>query len=170
MRRALTASLVVALTIGLWTTSASAGLGGIKLGRDPDDATSILDIRTVGTDVSGRRVFTGVRTWDNFAPGDVLQQNQSGFIFKLDTRDRGRYDRVTYLAYDNNDGRFECRVFTRGGGFKGERRANASNEDISCVTPRRWYDIQKEVKFGVESYELNFLEDRAPNNGRYRGL
>jgi hypothetical protein len=38
------------------------------------------------------------------------------------------------------------------------------------VTPKKWYDIEKPVRIGVEAYENNNFTDRAPDNGRYVGL
>jgi hypothetical protein len=86
-------------------------------------------------------------------------------------RNRGAPPTGPFLSYDPSQGRFECSVFIDGGGSKGQRQAVTSGDQaIGCFTPRKWNDIQKQVKFGVESYDSGNFQDRAPNDGRYRGL
>ena len=97
-------------------------------------------------------------------------QDDSYWVFYLDTKNRGKADRRLFLGYDQDDARFVCDVFIVGGGFQGQRAASQSNDQINCVTPRKWYDIQKPVRIGVEAYETRNFVDRAPNNGRYVGL
>jgi hypothetical protein len=170
MRKAVSTLLVVGIAVATLATQASAGVSNLTVRRDPDDAP-VLDIRAVAT-APGRQIYTGVRTWDQFSSGDVILQNGSGFQFRLDTRGRGAADYFVNLGWDNNQGRFECDVYNRGGGFKGDRQAFIPNtsDGIACFTPRKWYDFTKTVKFGVQSYDNNVFQDRAPNRGRYVGL
>jgi hypothetical protein len=148
---------------------ASAGLSSPRVHRDPDDTQSVLDIRSLATDTSTKVVYTAVRSWDSFSSTDVKFPD-SYFVFMLDTKRRGAADKYLYLGWDPNDARFECDLFNRNGGFKGQRAADASSDAIECYTPRKWYDIHKTVKFGVESYDNGNFADRAPDNGRYLGL
>jgi hypothetical protein len=169
MRRLLSALIVLGVMAATWTMPASAGTSSIKLHSDPNDSSSVLDIRKVGTDQTRRRVFTAVRSWDPFSSGDVMFPN-TFWVFYLDTKGRGKADRRLFLGYDPDDARFECDVFIVGGGFKGQRGASTDSTSIACVTPKKWYDIQKPVRIGVEAYEDGNFVDRAPNNGRYVGL
>ena len=170
MRRLQPALVVIGVAATTCAIPASAGTGSVTVRSDPNDSTSVLDIRKVGTDQTQRLVFTGIRAWDPFSMNDVTFQDDSFWVFLLDTKNRGKADKLLYLGYDNNSGRFECDLFNRDGGFKGERPASQSNDQITCVTPRKWYDIEKTPKFGVEAYENGGFTDRAPNNGRYVGL
>ena len=151
---------------------AAAGGATATARSDGDDTTSVLDIRKVATDTSRRNVFLGVRSWDPYSSADVDGANDSYFVFLLDTKKRGRADKYAYLYYDSADDlRFECAVYNRSGGFKGQRRATRLGaDDIACATPKKWYDIRKPVRFGVEAWELGSFRDRAPNDGRYTGL
>jgi len=170
MRRLLPALVVLGVTAVTLAMPASAGTSSVKVHSDPNDTSSVLDIRKVGTDQTRRLVFTGIRSWDPFSAGDVTFQDNSWWVFFLDTKGRGKADRRLFLGYDQDDARFECDVFIVGGGFKGQRAASQSNDQITCVTPRNWYDIQKPVRIGVEAYDNNNFVDRAPNNGRYVGI
>jgi hypothetical protein len=154
-----------------WAVPASAGGGSLKVRSDPDDTSAVLDIRRVASDLSTKQVYMGVRIWGTFTPDDLNQNDDSFIVVFLDTKRRGAADRRLFLSYDPSQDRFECSVFIDGGGFKGERKAqNISDQAVVCSTPRKWYDIQKEVKFGVESYDNGNFKDRAPNDGRYVGL
>jgi hypothetical protein len=170
MRRLLSALVVLGTTAAIWTIPASAGTSSIKLHSDPNDTSSVLDIRKVGTDQDRRHVFTAVRSWDPFNSSNVTLQNDSFWVFFLDTKGRGKADRRIFLGYDSDEGRFECDVFIVGGGFKGDRAASTQSDSIACVTPKKWYGIEKPVRIGVEAYDNNNFVDRAPNDGRYVGL
>jgi hypothetical protein len=168
MRRMLVSLLAAGLVAGM--TAGSATAGTIKLHSDPNDTSSVLDIRKVGSDTSARKVFLGVATWDAFTMDDLKKDDHSWFLVYLDTKNRGRADRRVYMSWDSSKGKFLCSMFIVGGGFKGAREANTDPTAISCVLPRSWFDIQKQVKFAVESYDMGNFEDRAPNDGRYLGL
>jgi hypothetical protein len=169
MRRFALALVLAGVTTAALAAPASAGLSSLRVHRDPDDSLSVLDIRAVATDASSKVIYTAVRSWDPFSSTDV-EFPDSYFVFYLDTKRRGAADKLLYLGWDPNDGRFECDVFNRSGGFKGQRSASAASDGIGCYTPTKWYDIHKTVKFGVESYENRDFADRAPNDGRYIGL
>ena len=178
MRRILAVLVAGMVSVGVIATPALAGFagarglgGGVTIRNDPNDTSAVLDIWQVASDLSRRRVFLAVATYDPFSTTDLDGRNGSYFVFLLDTKRRGAADKYLYAYWDSVEGRFECSLFNRDGGSKGERRAFDSGSDfVACVLPRNWFDIHKEVKFGVESYDLNFFTDRAPNNGRYRGL
>ena len=178
MRMILAVLVAGMVSVGLIATPALAGFasarglgGGIAIRNDPNDTSAVLDIRQVASDLSRRQVFLGVATYDPFTQTDLDGRNGSYLVFLLDTKRRGAADKYVYACWASVEGRFECSLFNRGGGFKGERRVFDSGSDfVACVLPGNWFDIRKEVKFGVESYDLNFFTDRAPNNGRYRGL
>jgi hypothetical protein len=178
MRRILAVLVVGVVSVGVTATPALAaptgarGLGGgVTIRNDPNDTSAVLDIWQVASDLARRRVFLAVATYDPFTEADLDGRNGSYFVFLLDTKRRGAADKYVYAYWDSVEGRFECSLFNRGGGFKGERRVFDRGSDfVACVLPRNWFDISKEVKFGVESYDVNFFTDRAPNNGRYRGL
>lgn len=178
MRRALTILVVAMVSIGILATPAPAGIagvrgfgGGVTIRNDQNDTASVLDIWQVATDLSRRQVFLAVATYDPFVEQDLDGRNGSYFAFLLDTKRRGSADKYVYAYWDSVQARFECSVFNRDGGFKGERRVFDRGSDfVACVLPRDWFDIRKTVQFGVESYGLGFFEDRAPNNRRYRGL
>lgn len=162
--------LAVGVMAACWTVPAGAGIQGITTRKDPNDTSSVLDIRRVGSVLSRRLVYLGVGTWDPFTANDLMGRDNSFFKFLLDTKRRGRADKLLFMFWDDVDARFECDLYNRDGGFKGQRPASTNSTSIACVTPRKWYDIEKQVQFGVEAYELGILQDRAPNNGRYRGL
>lgn len=178
MRRALAVLIVGMVSVGISAMPALAGSagvrglgGGVTIRNDPNDTTSVLDIWQVATDLARRRVLLAVATYDPFTETDLDGRNGDYFQFLLDTKRRGAADKYVYAYWDSVEGRFECSVFNRDGGFKGERRVFDRGSDfVACVLPRNWFDIHKEVKFGVESYDTQFFIDRAPNNGRYRGL
>jgi hypothetical protein len=171
MRKLVAILVATGVAAVCWTVPASAGVQGLKIRSDPDDTSAVLDIRRVASDLSNRQVYMGIRIWGTFTTDDLNQDNDSFFVVFLDTKRRGAADRDLFLSYDPSQGRFECAVFIDGGGFKGERQAQTSGDQaIACFTPRKWYDIQKEVKFGVESYDKGNFKDRAPNDGRYVGL
>jgi len=116
MRRLLPALVVFGVTAVTLAMPASAGTSSVKVHSDPNDTSSVLDIRKVGTDQTRRLVFTGIRSWDPFSAGDVTFQDNSWWVFFLDTKGRGKADRRLFLGYDQDDARFECDVFIVGGG------------------------------------------------------
>ncbi len=171
MRKLLVTMVAAGLVVGSSSLPASAGGGSLKVRRDGDDVSSVLDVRAVATDTFGGKLYFAVRLWNSFAPSD-LDGRKEFIVGLLDTKRRGRADKYLYFYYDSqNNNRFECAVFNRDGGFKGERRAmtDETNQAIACVTPLDWYDIHKQVQFAVETYDNGFV-DRAPNDGRYDGL
>jgi hypothetical protein len=171
MRRMLPILVVTGVTTGFWAVPASAGVSSLTIRSDPNDSSGVLGIRRVASDLSNNQVYMAVRIWGTFTKDDLNQDDNSWIVVYLDTKRRGAADRRLFLSYDPSQSRFECSVFIVGGGFKGERQAGTSGDQaIGCLTPSKWFDIQKQVKFGVESYQKGNFQDRAPNDGRYRGL
>jgi hypothetical protein len=167
--------LIGLIVVGLVLLPSSAqaswqGVGGLRVHFDGNDTGSILDIDQVATGIERRQVFFGVQTYDQFTANDIDASQGSWFQFNLDTKRRGRADRFLYLYYWPPDDAFYCEVQTREGLFVGLRRASFDTISLFCGVRKGWLDIQKRVKFAVESRDRGVYVDRAPNIGRYRRL
>jgi hypothetical protein len=137
MHRMLVSLVAAGLAVGMSAGPASAGVGSLTLRSDPNDTSSVLDIRRVASDLSNKQVYMAIRIWGTFTSDDLNQKNNSWFVVYLDTKRRGAADRRLFLSYAPSQGRFECSVFIVGGGFKGEREAATSGDHaIGCLTPR----------------------------------
>jgi hypothetical protein len=164
--RATAVACLTLVAFGMWVPAANA-----RVRTDPNDTTSAVDIRAVGTGLSEHHVTLRVRTWDRLRAADV---RAGGFEIWLDTTgDRG-FDLVASTVVEHR--RLMCTVYVvQPTSLVGERRAHRPNRrTVACSLPRRWVDITRTVRFRADAFERHgdqaSVVDRAPDRGRYVGI
>ena len=160
MRRSMTVLLVVGLLGTMLTEPASAGTSTVR--RDPDDSSGGLDVRTVSTRTTPRRLVLWIGMWDRLEP-------LPGFDFIVIPMDT-RSTRPADLSADRGVTIFpeghRCRVQEyKSGRHIGRRPARRRGErSIGCSLPLGWFDIHKTVRFRVWGVDDPGDPDRAPTD------
>jgi hypothetical protein len=168
MYRTLIATLVaLAIVVGL---AAPALAGSVTFRSDPNDSSSVLDIRRIGTDLTVKGAYFEVRTWDAFNRDDLKAggSHSNWFVFRLNPTRTRNYTTAVFMYYRR---RWTCEVLHWPETLVGKRKARHSdNRDLNCRVPVSWLDLHGKVRFIVRSERDLNLEDRAPNHGKYGGF
>ena len=162
MRRLWTALISTLALVTVLAAPASAR--SLTVHADPNDGPR-PDIRRVWTDRTPYKVFIKIGAWQR------LRGTENRFSVLLDTRGTNDFDRVIEIGFVGI-----CVVEMWGPdglgepiGMRDARRPTART--IACELPKSWFGIARPVRSVVSTGVLGESHlDRAPNQGRYRGL
>src|SRR3954462_240053 len=165
MRRLLV-PLVMVLSVGAVSTSASASTLGVRV--DANDSRSNLDIHKVITNLSPTTMYLRVRSWDRFSYLSMGEECD----FSLDTFGSPAVDRAVAIFPAPHG--IVCVVHNlhAGAGQPGYspaiRATRPDRRSAACHLPRSWFGhIDRAVRFRVflYSYSKRSTSTRHPDTG-----
>ena len=164
--------LLVAFTTAVVVIAGGSASGiGVTTRPDPDDSSSVLDVRTVASDQGGHKSYFEVITWDDFTANDLDVSRDRYFVVALDTRGTKRFDVRLFMYYNSLTDEFLCEAETPSGTTFGPKLAvQVSSTSIGCLVPNSWLGARKPIRFAVFATHDGAAVDRAPDTGRYNGL